>query len=205
MEPLAFEAAVHPQSPYWDQAHGLLYMVDHMSGKIMCYNEAQKSVSSASLPGMASPSFLIKLTQPEDEFLVSDHLSTAVIQWDRASQTATKVRDAFSVEDSAKNYWNVAKASPSHKFFGGTVRGGMCSDTADPGAGMYVFDKSSGVRKLNLPNLKNSAGIAWNAQGNKVYHIAACQRNVREYDYDLKTGEISKCAFKLFNFNFVLF
>lgn len=86
-------------------------MVDYMNGKIICYNDAQNHITTATLP-MSAPSFLIKLAQP-DEFLISDHLSTAVIHWDREASAATKVRDAFSVETDPKfaaNNWSMAKA-----------------------------------------------------------------------------------------------
>lgn len=143
---------------------------------------------------IAAPSFFIKLTHPENEFLISDHLTAPVIRWNGVSPPR-KIRDTFSVEQNPKydaNNWDVAQASPKGIFLGGTFRGSICSNSSAPLAGLYTYDKRHGVRRIPVPNLKSSGGIAWNAKGDRVYHVSTCDRVVREFRYNIKTGKFCK-------------
>lgn len=183
---------IQPYSPYWCPITGLLYMIDFMNGTIISYNDATKSTSLAVLP-IRAPSFLLKLTKYSNQFLISDHLSLSVVEWDGSGVVARKVRNTFSVETDprfAANNWNVAKASKKGMFLGGTFRGSLCGNSSAANAGLYSYNKCNGVQKIDIPDLKSSSGIAWNANGDVVYHVAACQRVIRAFDYDLKTGKL---------------
>lgn len=55
----------------------------------------------------------------------------------------------------------------------------------------YRYIKGEGVKDL-LHNIHVSNGLAWNEKEKKFYFIDSCKFDVKEYDYDQKSGEICK-------------
>lgn len=168
-------------------------MVDLLNGTIISYEEAKNRIITTALP-IALPSFLVKLKYPENQFLISDHLSVPVIEWNRVSPPK-KIRDTISVNEGPKyekQNWDVAQASPQGRFLGGTFRGTICSNSSEPLARLYAYDLKYGIRSIYIPNLKSSGGIAWNANGDRVYHVSACEKVIREFRVNPKTGELCK-------------
>lgn len=92
------------------------------------------------------------------------------------------------------NRWNDAKADPAGRLFGGTMRLEECGD---------IFEAAEGslyrvARDQPLANLKTDVGVSngltWNERTGKFYFIDTCTLDVKEYDYDVKTGEICECS-----------
>lgn len=54
---------------------------------------------------------------------------------------------------------------------------------------LYCFDGEE-VEKI-IPNRKVSNGICWNADNKKMYYVDSFDYNVKAYDFDLETGDIS--------------
>lgn len=54
----------------------------------------------------------------------------------------------------------------------------------------YKYIKGDGIYGL-LDNIYISNGMAWNETTNKFYYIDSCRFDVREYDWDRSTGDIS--------------
>lgn len=68
-----------------------------------------------------------------NQFIVSNHLSTTIVEWNGMDTETRVVQEGFSVETApeyAQNNWNQAKVSPQNTFFAGTYRLGMCG--SDP-------------------------------------------------------------------------
>lgn len=111
---------------------------------------------------------------------------------DGKSQKALLGPIAFEVEDNKPdNRFNDAKADPVGRFYGGTMRLEAIGDLFDEAAGtFYKYIKGDGVYEL-LNDIYVSNGMAWNENTNKFYYIDSCKFNVREYDWDPSTGDIS--------------
>lgn len=58
----------------------------------------------------------------------------------------------------------------------------------------YRYIKGEGVKDL-LHNIHVSNGLAWNEKEKKFYFIDSCKFDVKEYDYDQKSGDICKLIF----------
>lgn len=68
-------------------------------------------------------------------------------------------------------------------------------DLADVAAGtFYRYIKGEGVKDL-LHNIHVSNGLAWNEKEKKFYFIDSFKFDVKEFDYDPKTGDICKYHF----------
>lgn len=126
------------------------------------------------------------------------------MQWNGKSPKAKLVRIAFEVEKDASfkfNRFNDAKADPKGRFYGGTMRLEECGDLFDSTSGsLYRYAKGEDVATLKT-NISVSNGLAWNEKTNKFYYIDSCQLNVKEYDYEPKTGNLCMYTSILFYFN----
>lgn len=62
------------------------------------------------------------------------------------------------------------------------------------GGTFYRYIKGEGVKDL-LHNIHVSNGLAWNEKEKKFYFIDSVKYDVKEFDYDLKTGNI--CMYEI--------
>lgn len=80
-------------------------------------------------------------------------------------------------------------------FTGGTMRYEALGDLFDVAAGnFYKYIRGHGEYKL-LENIFVSNGMAWNEAEKKFYYIDSGKFDIRQYDYDSKTGDI--CEFSV--------
>lgn len=169
-------------------------MVDFVKGGLINIDYQTKQVYNATIDGIPTSNFLIPLKKNLNQFLVSDHLSATVIEWNGFDAVASVIRQTFTVEatpEYATNLWSSAAASPKHTFVGGTFRKSICSNSSgEPNGELFTYNKKCGVQKIEIPGMVASNGLIWNAAGTKFYHVAGCEGFIREFDYDLKTGKI---------------
>lgn len=84
------------------------------------------------------------------------------------------------------NRFNDGKCDPVGRFWAGTIS--LVKNTGD--ANLYCFDEK-GDLSLKVPEVTNSNGICWNAAADTMYYIDTPLQQVRAYDFDKSTGEIS--------------
>lgn len=61
------------------------------------------------------------------------------------------------------------------------------------GGSFYRYIKGEGIKDL-LHNIHCSNGLAWNEKEKKFYYIDSIKFDVKEFDYDPKSGNICKCT-----------
>lgn len=115
--------------------------------------------------------------------------------WDGKSSKAELIRIAGEVEKEdiyKTNRFNDAKSDPTGRFYGGTMRLEECGNIFEKRLGsLYKHSKENGFEKIR-ENIGVSNGLAWNEKNNKMYYIDSCDMDVKEFDYDSKTGDICK-------------
>lgn len=98
-------------------------------------------------------------------------------------------------EHYSSNRLNDAKADPAGRWFGGTMRQEECAaavlDNVD--GSFYRYASGDKVATQLKSGVGVSNGLAWNLKTKRFYYIDSCALNVKEFDYDVKTGEICKC------------
>jgi len=100
--------------------------------------------------------------------------------------TGTKVLIVDPEEDLSDNRFNDGKCDPAGRFWVGTM-----STKDEKGAGsLYRLDKDSSIHKM-IENVSISNGIVWSPDASKMYYIDTPTQQVKEYDYNNETGEIS--------------
>lgn len=108
------------------------------------------------------------------------------------------MRIAVEVEHDAKyvnNRWNDAKADPAGRLVGGTMRLEAMGDIFEAADGsLYSFAKDHALAMLKT-KIGVSNGLTWNEKTGKFYYVDTCAVDIKEFDYDFKTGKICKCCF----------
>lgn len=82
--------------------------------------------------------------------------------------------------------FNDGKCDPAGRFWAGTM-----SLTGKQNAGaLYYLDKNGAIEK-KIDSVSISNGIVWSSDSTKMYYIDTPTGKVKEYDYDIITGNIS--------------
>ncbi|XP_055326181.1 regucalcin-like [Sitodiplosis mosellana] len=198
------EAVPSPKSilgegPHWDEQLQSLFYNDiyGTEASILRYDFKENKTYSAKIDGEKIVGFIIPVANTTktcelDEYAVGICRRVGIVHWDGKSPKALLGPIAFEVEDDKpENRFNDAKADPVGRFYGGTMRQESKGDLFDVAAGtFYKYIKGDGVYEL-LHGIYVSNGMAWNESTNKFYYIDSCKFNVREYDWDPSTGDIS--------------
>jgi len=196
VEKLPSPLSVIGEGPHWDADTQSLYYND-IYGKdssILRYDFKENKTYSATIDGEPVVSFIIPVAGTSDQFAVGIGRRVGVVQWDGKSSKAKLVRIAFEVEkgDEFKtNRFNDAKADASGRLYAGTMRLEECGDLfASFSGSLYKYIQGESVDKLR-GNISVSNGLAWDFNTNKFYYIDTCQLDIKEFDYDPKTGNLS--------------
>lgn len=189
------------EGPHWDGMAQSLYYNDIYGNEasVLRYDFKENKTYSAKIDGEPVVSFIIPVANSvdhySDRYAVGIGRRVGIIQWDGKSEKAKLMHIGFEVEEDEKyvdNRFNDAKADPVGRFYGGTMRLEKFGDLFEKAAGsFYRYTKGEGV-KLLLKNIHVSNGLAWNESKKKFYYIDSCKLNIKEFDYDPKSGDISK-------------
>lgn len=144
-------------------------------------------------------SFITPIAGKKNEFVIGMSRRIGIIKWNGIAPIAKVIRVVAEVERDpkyARNRFNDGKADPFGRIYAGTMRYEECVDLPEISEGtLYRFSKEDpgGVPLLN--NIAVSNGVAWNIFTEKYYYIDTCACSIREFDYDLWTGNICKHFF----------
>lgn len=144
----------------------------------------------------SNPSFIIPVEGERNKFAVGLKRRIAIVEWDGNSVSAKVLYDALVVEKEDKfqnNRFNDGKADSAGRLYSGTMRrvkdGKILYDVTD--GTLYRYTNGDEVKPL-VEKIGISNGLAFDEKKRKFYYIDSCGSNVREYDWDPKTGDISK-------------
>lgn len=144
--------------------------------------------------------FIIPVEGTKNEFAIGIGRRVGIISWDGKSPKAQLVRIALEVEKGERyktNRFNDAKADPTGRFYGGTMRLEECGDIFEAAEGsFYKYAKDEELTLLRS-DIGVSNGLTWDAKRGKFYYIDTCALDVKAFDYDIKTGNICKSPDKI--------
>lgn len=84
------------------------------------------------------------------------------------------------------NRFNDGKCDPAGRFWAGTIS--TAKKTGD--ANLYMLDRDKQL-SLKVPDVTNSNGICWNGAADMMYYIDTPTRQIRAYDYQNSSGDIT--------------
>lgn len=144
----------------------------------------------------------------DKQFAINDILTVKIIEWIwDESNVATVVEDSFEViSEPNTNSWNLAEASPTCTFFGGTFRNDLCSTTSNETSGTLYSHNSSGLHQWGKMNL--TGDITWNVITKNGYVVNSCENTIYKYDWNSNTDALCKMVLntkvEMFYFNVLL-
>lgn len=184
------------KSPVWsDDAHSLYYVNFFPVGNessLFRYSAEDKSFHGAYIEGNNMPSFIVPLSKRcEDLFAVGIGHDIMKVHWDGESDKATIVDKILTVEpEDQMSRLDIAKADPTGRLYFGTFSLSLCGNKTASRAS-YTYSEKDGVKKI-LSETFSTSGIAFNEDIKKAYIMDTCTAIIKEFDWNKKTGDISK-------------
>jgi sugar lactone lactonase YvrE len=166
------------EGPIWDDEKRLLYWLDINNKEVHIYNpeaSTDRVIRMEQMIGTIVPGKFGRLVlATENGFYFLDD----------ETEELSFITDPEN--DIPGNRFNEGKCDPAGRFWAGTM--GL---NAENGVGnLYCLDTDLSVtRKLKGVSISN--GIAWSLDNNKMYYIDTPTGEVWEFNYEIKTGDIS--------------
>jgi sugar lactone lactonase YvrE len=175
---LLFDAkATLGEGPVWDARTQTLYWIDILNKRI--YSGSDILIELDDLIGCMAPrqngGLILALSSDEGQSSFAS-LDLDSLQLTRLSPLS---------DEPSTNRFNDGKCDPCGRFLAGT----MAMDEKHPQGSLYSFDGKA-ITKL-LSNVRISNGMAWSPDYQTFYYIDTPTREVRAFDYDLKTGAVA--------------
>lgn len=179
--------------PHWDVKTRSLYYIDiaGYNSTLLRYDYDENKVYQAHIDGAATLLFLLPIKCAKDYFLVGIDLKAVIVYWNGRTKKATVIRTLFEVNEKSSNVINDIKTDEYGRFYGGTKSVESCDTGAAPTGAFYTYSNRKGLQKF-FGNVYISNGLTWVRQTNKFYYADSCTYDVKEFDYDPKTGSLSK-------------
>ncbi len=178
VELLVDQHALVGEGPLWDEQEQVLYWVDILNSTLFIYDPA---------------------TGENKEIDVGQHVGTVVTRDSGGLMLA--VREGFASLDLETreltlianpeahvtgNRFNDGKCDPAGRFWAGT----MAYENPKDSGSLYRLDTDLSVHKI-FGGVAISNGIVWSLDHTTMYYIDTLRKNVRAFDYDNDTGDIS--------------
>lgn len=153
------------------------------------------SIFDPSLPiteGIDVIGFVVPVKNTPDQFILGTMTNLTLIKWNGTSANGEILRVLGTVEhDKINTRFNDAKADPKGRLFAGTMRLEEVGDIFDAREGSLYRFSSKGTFTTLKTRIGVSNGLCWNEKTNKFYYIDSIDLDVKEYDYNPSTGDIS--------------
>ena len=159
------------EGPAWDEKTQTLYWVDILGKRIYAGTEVLAELDE--YVGCLAPT-------KNGHLIIGKHAS--FVDLDPATSQQTLLA---ALNEPATTRLNDGKCDPAGRFLAGS----MDLNESDPIGSFYSYDGKS-TRTL-FKDVTISNGMAWSPDYKTFYYIDTPTCEVRAYDYDLKTGEIS--------------
>jgi len=181
------------EGPHWDVDRQSLYFNDILEGKIYRYDYQDDKVFGASIEGEPDVKigFITPVQDQRNQFIVGAGPRLLLIDWDGISPLARRIKVVTEVDqENGRTRFNDGKADPQGRIFSGTMLSEEHGDIFNSREGTF-YRITKGIATKLSPKICISNGLAWNEKTKKFYYIDSGDLNLKEYDYNPTTGEIS--------------
>lgn len=163
------------EGPAWDAKTQTLYWVDILAKRVHAWKDGRDDF-------LQLDEFVGCVAPRRDAGLIAALHASFWILGGIADQRAL----IAPVSEPAANRFNDGKCDPAGRFLAGT----MDMNEKSPSGNLYSLEAGKSPRKL-LDGIRISNGLAWSPDYKIFYYIDTPTRQVRAFDYDLDTGNIS--------------
>lgn len=163
------------EGPVWDHRTNQLYWVDIVNKIVNRYDPTLEQNSTFNIGQDVS----CIVPRESGGFLLGVREGLASVE--------ANINDfKLIVEKKAKGIrFNDGKCDPVGRFWAGTI----ADDVREGSASLYCLHTDLNL-ELKIPKVTISNGLAWTADGKKLYYIDTPTRQVVSYDYNIESGNI---------------
>ncbi|CRK91220.1 CLUMA_CG004903, isoform A [Clunio marinus] len=182
------------EGPHWDVERQSLYYVDIVAPAIFRYDYKNGEIYRATIKdNNAAIGFFIPVEGTTDEFVIGANREVLLIKWDGKSSQASISKVLVEVDKAfSGNRCNDGKVDPSGVLFFGTMGDESKYDLSKTRVGSFYRFKDSTTGAFELKNeIGISNGLTWDETNKKFFYIDSVTRDVKVYDYNQTTSEIS--------------
>lgn len=171
-----------------------LWWCDVLGGQVLSMNlNNNNAMRVFKILGEKTISFCVPIQGKKDQFIVGAGRRLLLVNWDGNTTVGqiAKVLSEIPVSGVRINQFNVDKQG--RLYFGTMINEeqGDVMDLKTRIGGLYRFTMTEGLVLLK-DNIGMGNGITWNNGWNKMFFIDSYDLSVYEFDFDIKTGKISK-------------
>ncbi|CAH0587174.1 unnamed protein product [Chrysodeixis includens] len=188
------EPVVLGEGPHWDEKQQALYFVSILDHTIHKYVPATGGHTKTKLDGRVG--FMVPVEGTSDQFLVGVERRFLVVRWDgEEGSPAAVVREIAEIDkDVPTNRLNDGKADPRGRVFAGTMgKEDAVGNVVRKQGSLFRLDGAKVTKVADHIDISN--GLAWDLRQKAMYYTDSLERNIRRYDYDVDTGEISNVKY----------
>lgn len=177
-----------PYSPYWVPECQSIIFIDFLTTNYSIGRLDYKTgkIWRARIIGEISPSFIIKVKNQPNVYIVGLAHQAKRIYWNGTSSEANVIDVLFSTETTsyyATNHFHFGKVDPKNRLYFGTIRKMVCNrNSSGPSGSFYYYTKASGVRKI-VGHMDVAGGIGWNIQEKLFYGVDTCHNDIYQFNY----------------------
>ena len=166
------------ESPVWDSEASLLYFADIPRGQLHRFDPASSAHQVWTFPDSLGSLGLCR----SGRILICQKQALAI--FDLGRETLTPLA---AISEPTGNRLNDGKVGPDGCFWVGTI-----NESGDGAASGKLYRITpQGKVEIKVEGLKNSNGLAWTADGRKMFHSDTRGPWIDTWDFDTATGEIS--------------
>lgn len=183
------------EGPHWVSHSKSLFFVDIIESFIFRYDYDGDKCYKANIEGEVGTKvgFIVPVEGKSDQFVVGLGPRFVLIKWDGTSALAKRVKVLAEVDQDVKvTRFNDGKVDPHGRIFAGTMLSEEHGDifTARKGT-LYRFVSKTGKCIPLKSKICISNGLAWDDSKKRFYYIDTGDMEVKEYDYNSETGDIT--------------
>jgi gluconolactonase len=177
----------------------VLYWCDILGGQILRMDlNNNNTIRVFRILGERTISFCVPIKGKKDQYIVGAGRRLLLVNWDGNTTIGqiAKVLGEIPINGVRINQVNVDKQG---RLYFGTMISEEQGDVMDLHkriGGLYRFTSAEGLVQLK-DNVGVGNGIAWNSNFSKMFFTDSFDLSIYEFDFDLKTGNISKCTWHI--------
>jgi len=166
------------EGPVWDHRTRRLWWVDIPNGRLHAFDPARRENQTYDVE---QPVGALALREKGGLLLA---LQSGFAFYDQQSGQLTPLADPEA--DLPDNRFNDGKCDPAGRFWAGT----MDNNEQAASGSLYCLDPDGMRVSRHLSGIRISNGLAWTADGARLYYIDSPTHKVQAFDFDLRNGAI---------------
>ena len=166
------------EGPLWDEEQQVLYWVDILSSLLYIYDPATGENRALDVGRHVGT----VVTRASGGLMLA--VQNGFASFDLETQELTLIANPEA--HITGNRFNDGKCDPAGRFWAGT----MAYENPTNQGSLYRLDTDLSVHKI-FGDVAISNGIIWSLDHTTMYYIDTLRKNVRAFDYDVETGDIS--------------